>query len=56
MPPVANVRNPTITSVPPIMANTPAPMEISAISRTISLRKCTAACNVPPMAFPKNSV
>jgi len=35
---VANVRKPTITTVPPIIANVPAPMLISAISRMISLR------------------
>jgi hypothetical protein len=31
-------------------------MLISAINRMISLRKCTAACGVPPMARPKKIV
>ena len=52
MPPAAKVKNPTITTVPPIIANVPAPIEISAISRMISLRKCTAACGTPAIARP----
>ena len=37
-PPVASVRKPTMTTVPPIIANVPAPMLISAIKRTTSRR------------------
>ena len=37
-PPVARVRNPTITTVPPIIASAPVPMAISAMSRSVSLR------------------
>ena len=40
-----------MTTVPPIIANVPAPMEISAISRMISRRKCTAACGTPASAL-----
>ncbi len=47
VPPAASVRKPTITTVPPIIASVPAPIEISAINRMISLRKCTAACGTP---------
>jgi hypothetical protein len=39
VPPAARVRKPTMTTVPPIIAKVPAPIEISAISRTISRRK-----------------
>ena len=39
-----------MTTVPPIIANVPAPMEISAISRMISRRKCTVACGTPASA------
>lgn len=52
VPPAASVKNPTIATVPPIIASVPAPIEISAINRTISLRKCTAACGIPANARP----
>ncbi len=53
VPPAASVKkNPTITTVPPIIANVPAPMLISAINRMISFRKCNAACGVPAIARP----
>ena len=51
VPPAARVRKPTITTVPPIIANVPAPMLISAIRRMISWRKWIAACGMPPSAF-----
>jgi hypothetical protein len=38
VPPDANVKNPTITTVPPISAKVPAPILISATRRTISRR------------------
>ncbi len=38
VPPAASVKNPTITSVPPIIAKVPAPMLISAMRRMISRR------------------
>ena len=41
-----------MTTVPPIIASVPAPIEISAINRTISLRKCNVACGTPATARP----
>ncbi|SLH84446.1 Uncharacterised protein [Mycobacteroides abscessus subsp. abscessus] len=38
VPPENSVRNPTITTVPPITASAPVPMLISAISRMVSVR------------------
>src|SRR5262245_13438881 len=45
-----------MTTVPPIIANVPAPIEISAISRLISRRKWTAACGTPPRALTSHSM
>ena len=56
VPPAARVKNPTIATVPPIIAKVPVPMLISATSRMTSLRKWTAAYGTPRIALPKKIV